>query len=112
MRARLTILVPVLNISAADIVKNNVPNYDYVGEFVQTLRKFPVGNFVSFPAEILRTGTNIVRRALKEINYKETLEDGAVVKPLQGIGFKRLFGFGTTVTAVPYMTVEAAKVSL
>ena len=94
---------------AADIVKNNVPNYDYVGEFVQTLRKFPVGNFVSFPAEILRTGTNIVRRSLKEINYKETLEDGTVVKPLQGIGFKRLFGFGTTVAAVPYMTVEAAK---
>tara|TARA_R100001460_G_scaffold91047_2_gene132795 strand:+ start:2491 stop:6405 length:3915 start_codon:yes stop_codon:yes gene_type:complete len=94
---------------AADIVRNNVPNYDYVGEFIKTLRKFPVGNFVSFPAEILRTGTNIVRRALKEINYKETLEDGTVVKPLQGIGFKRLFGFGTTVAAVPYMTVEAAK---
>ena len=50
---------------AADIVRNNIPNYDYVSDFVQGLRKFPIGNFVSFPAEIARTGTNIVRRALK-----------------------------------------------
>ena len=55
---------------AADLVKNNVPNYAYVSEFVQGLRKYPVGNFVSFPAEIMRTSTNIVDTALKEINFK------------------------------------------
>ena len=93
---------------AANIVRNNMPNYDYVGSFIQRLRRFPVGNFVSFPAEILRTGTNIVRRALREINYSTTI-DGKRVKPLASIGYKRLFGFGTTVAAVPYMTVEAAK---
>ena len=93
---------------AADIVKNNMPNYDYVGSFIQRLRRFPVGNFVSFPAEILRTGTNIVRRALKEINYTTTV-DGKRVRPLASIGYKRLFGFGTTVAAIPYMTTEAAK---
>jgi len=53
---------------AADIVRNNIPNYDYVSEFIKGLRKLPIGNFVSFPAEIARTGTNIVTRALKEIN--------------------------------------------
>ena len=53
---------------AADIVRNNIPNYDYVSDFVKSLRKLPIGNFVSFPAEIVRTGTNIVRRGLKEIN--------------------------------------------
>ena len=53
---------------AADIIRNNIPNYDYVSDFVQGLRKLPIGNFVSFPAEIARTGTNIVRRALREIN--------------------------------------------
>ena len=46
--------------------KNNIPNYDYVSEFVKSLRKLPIGNFVSFPAEIVRTGTNIVRRGLKK----------------------------------------------
>ena len=53
---------------AADIVKNNIPNYDFVSEFIKGLRKLPLGNFVSFPAEIARTGTNIVERALRDIN--------------------------------------------
>ena len=54
---------------AADIVKNNIPNYDFVSDFVKWTRKLPLGNFVSFPAEIARTGTNIVERALRDINF-------------------------------------------
>ena len=90
---------------AADIVKNNIPNYSYVSDFVKGLRKWPIGNFVSFPAEIARTGTNIVRRGLKEINETITLADGTVVKPFQTIGYTRLFGFGVTTAAVPMATV-------
>ena len=37
--------------------------------FPKGLRKYPIGNFVSFPAEILRTSTNIVSRGLDEIFY-------------------------------------------
>jgi hypothetical protein len=81
---------------AADIVKNNIPNYDYVSDFVKSLRKLPIGNFVSFPAEIVRTGTNIVRRGLREINEE-----------FEAIGYTRLFGFGATVAAVPYATQKA-----
>ena len=92
---------------AADIVKNNIPNYDYVSDFVKGLRKLPVGNFVSFPAEIARTGTNIVRRALQEINEEIILPNGQVVKPFQGIGYTRLFGMGATTLAVPAATAEA-----
>jgi hypothetical protein len=92
---------------AADIVKNNIPNYDYVSDFVKELRKAPIGNFVSFPAEIVRTGTNIVRRALREINETVELPDGTIIKPFEGIGYTRLFGFGTTVAAVPYATQKA-----
>jgi len=92
---------------AADIVRNNIPNYDYVSDFVQGLRKLPIGNFVSFPAEIARTGTNIVRRALREINETVTLADGTVVKPMEAIGYTRLFGFTTTVAAIPMATTAA-----
>ena len=35
-----------LNEEAASIVRNNVPNYDYVSEFVKGLRTWPIGNFV------------------------------------------------------------------
>ena len=92
---------------AADIVKNNIPNYDYVSEFVKGLRKMPIGNFVSFPAEIARTGVNIVRRALREINEEIVLPNGKTIKPFQTTGYTRLFGFTTTVAAVPAGTVAA-----
>ena len=37
-----------LDEEAASIVRNNIPNYDYVSDFVKGLRKLPIGNFVSF----------------------------------------------------------------
>jgi hypothetical protein len=97
---------------AADIVRNNIPNYDYVSDFVKGTRKLPLGNFVSFPAEIARTGVNIVRRALREINETIDITDGAgniikTVAPLQGIGYTRLLGFTTTVAAIPVATTAA-----
>ena len=80
-----------LDEEAADIVRNNVPNYDYVSESVKNFRKFPLGNFVSFPAEILRTSTNILARALHEIK----------TPALRRIGWQRLIGMGTVTAAVP-----------
>jgi hypothetical protein len=91
---------------AADIVKNNIPNYDYVSDFIKGLRRLPIGNFVSFPAEIARTGTNIVSRALREIG-EEVIVDGKTYKPFQAIGYTRLFGFGATTAAVPMGAVAA-----
>ena len=76
---------------AADIVRNTVPNYAYVSDTVRALRALPIGNFMSFPAEILRTGTNIAARGIKEI------QDPA----LRSIGMKRLFGMTTVVAAAP-----------
>ena len=52
---------------AADIVRNTVPNYAYVSDFVRALRRLPLGNFMSFPSEILRTTTNIAQRFIREI---------------------------------------------
>ena len=94
---------------AADLVRNTIPNYDYVSEFVKDLRGLPFGNFVSFPAEIIRTGINIVERAVKEITHPGFMVNNKLVKPYRGAGFQRLIGFGTTVAVVPYMTVEAMK---
>ena len=99
----------LLDNQAAEIVRNNIPNYSMVSEFIKGLRKLPFGNFVSFPAEIYRTSHNIVGRALKEINMTHTLDDGRVVRPLRGIGMKRLFGFTATVGGIPYGTVKAME---
>ena len=93
---------------AANLVKNQIPNYSFVSEFVKGLRKFPLGNFVSFPAEIMRTSTNIVQRALDEIYYTTTI-NGKQVNPLRSIGMQRLIGMGITSAAVPYAAVSAGQ---
>jgi len=76
---------------AADIVRNTVPNYAYVSDFVRGMRTLPVGNFLSFPTEILRTTTNIAELSIKQ------MQDPA----LRSIGIKRLLGMTATLGAVP-----------
>jgi len=103
----------LFNVSA-DLVKNNVPNYARVGQLVKDIRRAPVGNFVSFPAEIMRTSTGIIDTALKERAFTIPIKDAtgkviSEVKPLQGIALKRLIGFGSTVAVIPYTTVEMFK---
>ena len=94
---------------SADLVKNNVPNYAMVPEFIKGLRKLPVGNFVAFPAEIIRTSANIVETALKEINYS-TIINGKTVNPLKARGLQRLTGMALTTGALPLGTVAMAQV--
>ena len=84
---------------AADIVRNTVPNYAYVSDFVRALRRLPLGNFMSFPSEILRTTTNIAQRAIREI------QDPA----LRNIGIKRLIGMTTVTAAAPIGLTEGFK---
>jgi hypothetical protein len=109
---------------AANIVKNTVPNYAYVGSVVKTARILPIGNFMSFPSEIIRTTTNIAEQGLKEMKHSKPTrgsnvtpyvvdaETGQLVKNdnvMYGTGFKRLSGMATTLTVVPAATVEGAK---
>ena len=124
-----------LQSEAAQIVKNTVPNYAYVGDVVKTARLLPIGNFMSFPAEIIRTTTNIAEQGLKEMRHQlgegavrikgsnitptvtEVLKDGtervvrnsAHVDGSFATGFKRLAGMATTLTAVPIAVTEGAK---
>ena len=112
---------------AANIVKNTVPNYAYVGSAVKTARILPIGNFMSFPAEMIRTTTNIAEQGLKEMRHIPSegevirgsnvtpyvfIEGKGLVKnnnPMYGTGFKRLTGMATTLVVVPEVVVEGAK---
>jgi len=88
----------IKNISA-DVTKNNIPNYAYVGDAIKALRKLPLGTFVAFPAEILRTGFNTIQRAAREISMAET----------RGIGMRRMAGVLGTGAALPVGAVELGK---
>ena len=57
-----------LDEAAAYLLRNTYPTYSKVPPAIQNLRKITIiGNFISFPAEILRTGTNIIATGLKEV---------------------------------------------
>ena len=76
---------------AASIVRNTVPNYGYVADIVKASRRLPTGNFVSWPYEIIRTGGNIVRQGIRELDDPLTY----------ALGMKRLVGFGTMAATTP-----------
>ena len=69
---------------AADNVRNLVPNYELVPDAVKGLRMLPLGNFIAFPAEILRTGFNILNTSAKELASSDVA--------IREIGMKRLMG--------------------
>ena len=82
---------------AAEIIKNNIPNYNRVGGAVKALKVIPVaGTFISFHAEAIRTAFNTVNLAVEEMKNPETAE----------IGKQRLAGILTvsaTATLLPLM---------
>ena len=94
---------------AVDIVKNTVQNYDMVGEFIKKTRNWPIGSFASYPSEILRTGTNIVDRAIYEITHQVKNDKGQLVKPFESIGYRRLTGMLATTAIEPAVMVAAGK---
>ena len=112
---------------AARIVKNTVPNYAYVGSAVKTARILPIGNFMSFPAEMIRTTTNIAEQGLTEMRHSrpvrgssvtpyvldaetgQLVKNDAITRGTYGTGFKRISGMATTLVVVPETVVEGAK---
>ena len=82
---------------------------------------------MSFPAEMIRTTTNIAEQGLKEMRHVPAagekiigstvtpyvnIEGKGLVKnnnPMYGTGFKRLSGMATTLVVVPQVVVEGAK---
>jgi len=112
---------------AAAIVRNTVPNYAYVGDVVRTARLLPVGNFMSFPSEMIRSTVNIGQQAIKELKHipgpgevvrgsnispMVYIEGKGLVKnnnPMYSIGATRAAGMAFTLNAVPAMIVEGSK---
>ena len=76
--------ISVLKAEAARKVRATVPNYDFVPPYVKRLRQLPLGSFVSFPAESLRTSVNIYREAFKEM--------GSSNQVLKNRGMRRFAG--------------------
>ena len=77
---------------SAYLLRNTYPTYSKVPPVIQNLRKLPLGNFISFPAEILRTGANIISTGLKEAAHPN--------RAIQQMGIRRLTGAFMTSYAI------------
>jgi hypothetical protein len=81
-----------LDEQAAYVVRNVIPNYNMVPEAVRFLRRMPVGNFMAFPSEIIRTSVNTLSRALDELADPN--------RAIQEIGMRRITGMMGTVGVI------------
>ena len=70
--------------AAAWYLRNTYPTYSKVPEAIKAIRKLPFGNFVSFPAEMMRTTFNIMNIGAKEISSSNAA--------LRQIGYRRMIG--------------------
>mgnify|MGYP003635682703 CR=1 FL=1 len=77
----------MLKRQAATTVKNTLPNYDKVPNSFKALGKTPIGNFIAFPAEIVRTSGHIVKQSVQEIRSSNSV--------IRKRGLQRLTGFAT-----------------
>jgi hypothetical protein len=68
---------------AKEAVLQVLPNYAYVPKGIKHWRQMPLGNFTSFPYEIIRTSVNTARLAAKEMGQEAT----------RSIGMQRMASF-------------------
>ena len=82
--------------TAAYIVRNTIPNYDYVGVGVDFLRKkLPLAPFVAFPSEIIRTAANAYRIGALEATFNKNRKTQAQgLRGILGMSFM-VAGLGT-----------------
>jgi len=78
---------------SALITRDVVPNYSRVPTTIDAIRRFPIGNFIAYPSEILRTSFNILGRSIKEIASENP--------EMRARGLQRLMGFGSITVGIP-----------
>lgn len=100
---------------SAYLVTNTIPTYSKVPDIIKAIRNLPLGNFVAFPAEILRTTSNVLTLGARELTSTNPY--------IRQMGARRVIGasatlggiggiIGTTaeyVTGVDKEKIDAAK---
>ena len=80
---------------AASRTRDLMPNYALVPKYFKQLRGFPVGDFLSFPAEMVRISKNLIKYTLDDLssgNFELTKQ-----------GAKRLAGLTTVGISGDYL---------
>lgn len=70
---------------AAQRTRDLMPNYNLVPRFIKELRGYPVGDFLSFPAEMTRISKNLVKYTLDDLTSGDAVLAGQAAKRAAGL---------------------------
>lgn len=70
---------------AAQRTRDLMPNYSLVPRIVKDMRGLPIGDFIAFPAEMIRTSKNLVKYTIKDLTSGNPELQKAAAKRLAGM---------------------------
>ena len=92
---------------SAYLVTNTIPTYSKVPEVIRAIRKLPIGNFIAFPAEILRTSAHLLNIGARELTSSNPF--------IRQMGARRLLGasavFGGVGSTIAYTAEQITGVT-
>ena len=95
--------IDIIEKEAARRTRELMPNYGLVGKKLKELRYLPLGDFIAFPAEMVRVSYNLGKRTLKDITGQTAdelgIRDKKARERLKNIGYRRLAGITMAGTA-------------
>ena len=83
------------------LVRNTMPTYSQVPKAIRGLRNLPIGNFVSFPAEIIRNSANVIAIGARELTSKNPY--------IRQMGARRLVGAAAGFGGLGYTVQKTAQ---
>ena len=86
---------------SAYLTVNTVPTYSKVPRIIENIRNLPLGNFIAFPAEILRTTSNIISIGARELTSTNPF--------IRQMGARRLVGVTTVLGGLGTVAQKTAQ---
>lgn len=86
---------------SAYLTTNTIPTYSKVPQIIKSIRDLPLGNFIAFPAEILRTTGNIISLGARELTSTNPF--------IRQMGARRLVGVSTVLGGIGTVTKQTAQ---
>jgi hypothetical protein len=86
---------------SAFLTTNTIPTYSKVPQIIREIRNLPFGNFIAFPAEILRTTSNILSIGARELTSTNPL--------IRQMGARRLLGVSTVLGGIGTVVQKTAQ---
>jgi hypothetical protein len=86
---------------SAYLTSATIPTYNQVPRIIQEIRSLPLGNFIAFPAEILRTSANVISLGARELTSSNPY--------IRQMGAKRLIGATTVLGGIGTVATKTAQ---